>query len=285
MESLRTILLIAGGLAILGVLVHGLRNIKREQAAKIKSGSVQKAYQPAGRTSDEPDPVGPGPEVAAGTPFSAVLADEVADAESAAAVPEPESNLTQEATQEATQGAAQEATQEVTQEQPNDSPEPVTADEAAEIPSQLILVVNIIAQAGRVIEGPVLAPALESAGFRFGDMDIYHYHQMPDSAAAGDESDTAPAPLFSVINMMKPGTFDPGSMDTFTTQGISLFMVLPGPGEGLPAFGQMYEAAQALARELDADLLDDQRLPLTRERVKAYCHRIIGFEDSISTSA
>jgi len=63
--------------------------------------------------------------------------------------------------------------------------------------------------------------------------------------------------------------------------GISLFMVLPGPVEGAEAFDSMMESARALAKSLDADLLDESGSTLSIQRERYMREEVIQFEHSL----
>jgi cell division protein ZipA len=65
--------------------------------------------------------------------------------------------------------------------------------------------------------------------------------------------------LYSVVNMVKPGTFDADGMHEFETPGLSFILSLPGPEEGLRAFNIMLEDARKLSERLNGDLLDESR--------------------------
>ncbi|SHI16049.1 cell division protein ZipA [Ferrimonas marina] len=112
-----------------------------------------------------------------------------------------------------------------------------------------VLVLHVVGDR-RPILGEELLPNLTTLGFKFGEMDIFHRHQ----SSAG----TGPV-LFSLANMVKPGTFDPDNMEQFTTEGVALFMTLPAKGDAKVCFSIMLGAAQNLAELHGAKLLDDQR--------------------------
>ncbi|RCU50305.1 cell division protein ZipA [Corallincola luteus] len=152
------------------------------------------------------------------------------------------------------------------------------ANEAAQAPAaddeplgepQDVLVLNVVAGPSGTLEGAVMLPCLLTLGLKFGEMSIFHRHQSP----AG----TGPI-LFSLANMVKPGTFDPESMESFNTQGISLFMTLPCYGEAQKNFGLMLKAAEQLAAEMRGQVLDDQRNVLTKQKIQHYQERIREFE-------
>jgi cell division protein ZipA len=74
-------------------------------------------------------------------------------------------------------------------------------------------------------------------------------------------------PVFSVANMVKPGHFDMSQIQELATPGVSFFMALPGPLPALDAWDTMLPTAQRLAELLDANVLDEERNALGRQRV------------------
>ncbi len=73
--------------------------------------------------------------------------------------------------------------------------------------------------------------------------------------------------LYSIVNIVKPGTFDLDTIDKFTTPGLSFIMCLPGPEEGLKAFNIMLEAAKKSAERLNGRLLDASRNQLSSQTI------------------
>jgi cell division protein ZipA len=100
-------------------------------------------------------------------------------------------------------------------------------------------------------------------------MNIFHRHQ--DNAGNG-------AVTFSLANMMNPGTFDLDCIETFATQGVTLFMMLPNAGNSFSAYEQMLSAAKQLSKEFDAQLLDEKRNVITKQTEQHYISRIRDFE-------
>ncbi|GAA3709022.1 cell division protein ZipA [Oceanisphaera sediminis] len=150
--------------------------------------------------------------------------------------------------------------------------EPVTAAPRREVPKtwQDVYVINLVARPNQQLAGGELARVLTDAGFSFGDMDIFHRHH---TAAHQGEA------LFSLINMVKPGTFNPNAMGQFSTPGVSIFMQLPAPGEAKNHFNLMVHTAEKMAEELDALLLDGQRSPLSPDYL-AHCREQLRDYDS-----
>lgn len=113
-----------------------------------------------------------------------------------------------------------------------------------------VLVLHVVAREGQVLAGAELLPCLLELNFKYGDMEIFHRHE--DNAGNGKV-------LFSLANMLKPGTFDPDTMEQFNTHGIVLFMTLPCHGEAVMNFSLMLNSACQLADDLNALVLDGQR--------------------------
>ena len=147
------------------------------------------------------------------------------------------------------------------------SEEPVSKKSANIDPE--VLVVSVVMAEGQVISGAALLPTLLTLGMRFGDMDIFHRHE--DNAGNGKVT-------FSLANMMNPGTFNLDAIETFTTQGITLFMTLPNAGDAFEVFEQMIGAAKQLALEFQGQLLDDKRSVMTKQTEQHYTSKIREFE-------
>ena len=133
---------------------------------------------------------------------------------------------------------------------------PVSLPEGVE---DLIISHSILAK-DKYFSGTELYRALESAGLQFGEMNIYHY--------PGDNNPNTYA-LFSVANIVEPGTFDPdpAAAEKFSTPGISLFMRLPAKTDNYQAYEKLLEIARRLADELEGELCDETRSQLTRQAI------------------
>jgi cell division protein ZipA len=136
-------------------------------------------------------------------------------------------------------------------------------------PPQEVLVMHIVAQKGLFFSGDDLLPLLMDLQMRFGDMDIFHRHQ--------DDDGTGPV-LFSLANMVKPGTFELSGMADFETPGLSLFMTLPAADDAMHAFALMAQAAKRLTKELGGELKDESRNNMTQQIFEHYKERVTEFE-------
>ncbi|MGL4205225.1 MAG: cell division protein ZipA, partial [Aeromonadaceae bacterium] len=132
-----------------------------------------------------------------------------------------------------------------------------------------VYLVNIMAREGHELDGQDLLRGFKMLGFRFGEMDIFHRHLEPDGQ--GDV-------LFSAVNMVKPGTFDPARMVHFSTPGISLFMQLPHAGRAEAHLKLMMQAADKLAGEVDGLLMDMERKPLTEYMLNQYFDELRAYD-------
>ncbi|MEZ9821085.1 cell division protein ZipA [Shewanella sp. 10N.286.45.A1] len=130
---------------------------------------------------------------------------------------------------------------------------------------QDVLVLNVVAKEGEELNGAELLPCLLTLNFKFGDMNIFHRHE--DNAGTGKV-------LFSMANMVKPGVFDPDSMEQFSTQGVVLFMTLPCYGDALRNFSTMLNSAHQIADDLNGLVLDGGRDEWLESTKQNYIQRI-----------
>ncbi|MEO5624785.1 MAG: cell division protein ZipA [Dokdonella sp.] len=121
-----------------------------------------------------------------------------------------------------------------------------------------IVTLFVAARAGESMAGSDVVVAAEKAGMQFGDMGIFHRPVL---------GRVVEGPVFSMANMVKPGSFDMSQLDTVRTPGVTLFMTLPGPLPALDAWEMLLPTAQRLAELLDAQVLDEGRNALGRQRI------------------
>lgn len=215
--------------------------------AKTPAAATAPAPAPAPATSSrgsEPArPEAPGPEKPAGKPAAAAGDDELVYGLSTRDEPENLDWLDALEAEERSRPAA-------------DEPEP------GRLPRDVqpeVFMLNVVARKPEGFRGDDILHILLACDLRFGDMSFFHRHEF--EAGRG-------AIQFSVANMMQPGVFDIDNMADFTTPGLVFFVTLPGPDDMMKAFDYMLEAAQAVARNLDGDVLDETRSALTRQTLE-----------------
>lgn len=130
-----------------------------------------------------------------------------------------------------------------------------SAQKPASPPPGKILSLFLLARDNHIITGAELLQAAVNTGMEYGDMNIFH--RIPE----GSEQ-----PVFSMANAAKPGQFERDEWNTFETGGVVLFMTLPGPVYSLDAWDSMLATARRMGEILNADLLDEERKPFTRQR-------------------
>lgn len=133
---------------------------------------------------------------------------------------------------------------------------------AAPVGQEKIIVLHVAATDGEIFTGRAIHNALKLARLQFGMRDVYHRIT---------EANGVPEAIFSVASMVKPGFLDPGQADNFSTPGLTLFMLMPGPVEGVVAYRDLLETAQQLAQRLGGSVLDDKRTPMTHQS-EQYLH-------------
>lgn len=125
-------------------------------------------------------------------------------------------------------------------------------------PVERIVTLHVAARPGEMIHGASLIVAAEKAGLVFGDKNIFH-RLVSGRPEAG--------PIFSMANMVKPGYFDMREIDSLQTPGVTFFMALPGPVPALDGWDALLPTAQRLAELLGANVLDEERSVLGRQRI------------------
>jgi cell division protein ZipA len=122
-----------------------------------------------------------------------------------------------------------------------------------------IVTLYIAARAGEKLKGPDIVVAAEKAGLVYGHMNVFHRLV---------EGHPERGPIFSVANIMKPGSFDMASIQALETPAIAFFLTLPAPIPALDAWEAMMPTAERMAGLLNGVLLDESRNALGRQRVQ-----------------
>ncbi len=144
-----------------------------------------------------------------------------------------------------------------------------TQEEPKAEPEMQVIVLNVHCAGQEPFVGTQLFNSMQQNGLIYGEMNIFHRHV--------DLSGNSKV-LFSVANMMQPGTLEHVNPAEFTTKGISFFMTLPGFGEAEQNFNLMLRTAQQIADDMGGNVLDDHRNLMTPDRLAAYRRQIVEFK-------
>jgi len=140
--------------------------------------------------------------------------------------------------------------------------------------SEMIIVLYVVAQRQSVFTGRDILTVFEDLGLQYGQMKIFHHYGIGELKVQ--------QAIFSIANLMEPGTFNPHQMDDFTTEGLVLFMRLPGPFGGRVAFELMLNNAGKLAEVLEGTVEDERHTPLNQKLIGALRDKIANFEQRSS---
>ena len=102
-----------------------------------------------------------------------------------------------------------------------------------------IVTLYIAARAGEKLRGRDIVVAAEKAGLIYGHMNVFHRLV---------EGHPERGPVFSVANIMKPGSFDMATIQSLETPAIAFFLTLPAPMPALDAWEMMLPTAAAHGR-------------------------------------
>lgn len=114
-----------------------------------------------------------------------------------------------------------------------------------------LIVLYLVEKHGGMLTGADIIESMEQAGMRYGDMKIFHY--------ISDDDKAEPSSVFSIANLVEPGWFDLISISNIKTPGLTLFLNLPGPINGLRAFDEMVVVINKLEKLLPVTLKDKSR--------------------------
>ncbi len=279
MQELRFVLIIVGALAIAALLFHGLWTSKKE--GKSKFGD-----KPLGKLEVDQEDTVPSRAFAPEDDYEIIRKDrKEPDFGLSDAAPEADPLISDyEPTVDATtvintveeeielevpsmvveKDKAEAVADSVTEEQPS-----VTDNKEPKSDEMEVIVLNVHCAGNEPFVGTKLFDSMQQNGLLYGEMDIFHRH--------ADMSGTGKV-LFSVANMMQPGTLEHDDPAEFTTKGISFFMTLPCFGDPAQNFKLMLKTAQQIADDLSGNVLDDARNMMTPDRLDAYRKQIQDFK-------
>ncbi|WP_199739210.1 cell division protein ZipA C-terminal FtsZ-binding domain-containing protein [Legionella qingyii] len=147
----------------------------------------------------------------------------------------------------------------------------IEVETKTQVDSQTTLMMFLLAKENRQFAGYDLLQTVLAAGLRFGEGQLFHRHQFPNGQGPV---------LCSLAAATATGVFDLQNIGAFSVRGLCLYMhSSKNPGIDIERFTVMLETARQLSEGLDAHLLDDQRKPLTEDRIARY-YRLLQINQS-----
>lgn len=136
--------------------------------------------------------------------------------------------------------------------------------------AELIIVFYVLAEDQSGFAGVDILTVLEALGLKYGEMKIFHHYGVGELKVK--------KAIFSVANVVEPGTIPLRQIEQFATSGLAFFMRLPGPFGGRVAFELMLNTIYQVAETLKGRIEDDKQQPLMSETINALRERIALFE-------
>ena len=128
-----------------------------------------------------------------------------------------------------------------------------------------IIVLYILPKPDKELLGAQINSSAQAMGLTFGEMNIYHFKNNGRN-------------VFSLANMLEPGSFNPNTMHDLSTTGLTIFMQITG-SDPLDDLTEMLQRSYQLSGLLDARLCNHKRNPLTEQDAENYRNQVGNFVD------
>ena len=129
-----------------------------------------------------------------------------------------------------------------------------------------IIVLYILSKPNQSLIGSQINSSAQAMGLSFGEMNIFHYKK--------DNRN-----IFSLANMIEPGSFDPATIHDLKTSGLTVFMQIQGD-DPLDDLTEMLQRSYQLAGLLEARLCNNKREPLTEQDAENYRTQVSEYIES-----
>ncbi len=106
------------------------------------------------------------------------------------------------------------------------------------------------------LNGAEINSSVQAMGLTFGEMNIFHYKPKGQT-------------VFSLANMLEPGSFDADTIHDLKTSGLTVFMKIKG-NDPLDDLTEMLQRSYQLAGLLDARLCSHKQETLTEQDAENY---------------
>jgi cell division protein ZipA len=136
--------------------------------------------------------------------------------------------------------------------------------------AETIIGLYLLPSSGRPMSGERVLHLLRQYGLRFGEMSLFHRFEEP----------TGQGPLmFSVLRygVEGPSGFDLEAMPQEHIDGLAFFLGLPSE-KAIHGYDMMTSISGLLARDLFANVFDEQMNPMTKQLRESYRHQVLEFK-------
>lgn len=152
--------------------------------------------------------------------------------------------------------------------------EPISNTNTQEVTDwDMVIAFTVMARDDALFSGRSVKSTLESLDLHFGELQIYH-RLIPGLSKQS---------LFSVANILDPGTLNPADFATMNTPGLLIFSRLPGPVNGLTLFEDLLDVAEKITDKLDGVLSDESRQPVNQATIESMRGRILNLNIQLQT--
>ena len=132
-----------------------------------------------------------------------------------------------------------------------------------------IIALHLVPRSSEAFDGSAFLQAVRGEGLSFGRFEIFHRYA--DGASDGES-------LFSVANLVKPGSFNLQELESQQLKGASMFLVLPGPADPVASFADMLATGRRLAATLEGQLVDSHGTAVSRQSASHLREEIINYQ-------
>lgn len=133
-----------------------------------------------------------------------------------------------------------------------------------------LIVITVMSRAEEGFDGIRLLKLLMACGLRYSPgLGVFHRFETEDEDSALQ---------FSMVNVVKPGSFPVEAGEPFDCPGITFLMPLPGAEDSAAAFEAMVETAMVVVRHMGGELKDENHSVMTAQTIEFARQRVHEFE-------
>lgn len=138
----------------------------------------------------------------------------------------------------------------------------------AKLPTK-ILQVNIVAR-NNDISGQMILDLASELDMQLGEFNIFH-RMDPKTGKS----------VFSMANIVEPGSFDPDDMQNFKTPGLTIFSQLPAPVDCVKVFSEMMNVAKRISYIVGAEMQDSTHSVMTSQSIEHERDELVQYKQKL----